>query len=793
MLQRTTDAKFNDGGDKFAAVTEKSIRVYATFGGRSGCNPQLLGTFSGHASYISCFCWSQDGLWLYSGDVSGCVYQWSMTDIANGIRSREFTDSRRSCRVVASAADGSVAVAMTSPAGKNGCESIFLWKTFKNTAEDGQDLKHLEEYDYNFEVSSEITCLRLSSPQKIYIGTGDGCLLQFSSQEIRKFELHEKAVKSIVLSVDENLLITGSEDGSVFISEQGPMTTTFLPYEEDVSLLLKSDLEKYETRIAEISVERDEIIAKNAFSENQSKTRHEISFNELKTRFNDLENENRVQKSTFEAEMQKLHDQSEKQLEKEKKENSANMLAMQSLYEAKLTANDETMQEVQKRLEDLKLDKTDSEFSAEEKIFSLKKELGEKFEEELNRVKLENTQLREAKEKMQVDYEALIEQQDEDHMTQLNNIHAIRTQDNASSDSKFNIFRNEISSLQQKIQMLYQALQEKDSVVLEAERKAAVALENLVQAQLVIKRLNEQVANEKTIQTTMSQKEQEYESRILSLERNCRVSDHQLATLKKKIHPKDRALADLSQQLDELHAENERGVGAANELDQQVEENLRKIHVLDLTVKKNELEIVSLNSFIACFSRDLDDIVHSYASSSNADAVERKNQIFDLHEKYVVSRQNVVENIQENRESNNKALREMAKQKELVNSSMKGLRKRLVVETRKRERMVKQSVQQSAMVVEEMNMLRKRNHELQLEIQRLQSLDRDDRPPKPNIRSAGARPISAVSRPKVHKTNRQRPGTAVGPRITIKPKFETTYTIMHTGITAKKSNQEATS
>uniref|UniRef100_A0A8C5CDU9 EML-like second beta-propeller domain-containing protein n=1 Tax=Gadus morhua TaxID=8049 RepID=A0A8C5CDU9_GADMO len=262
-LRGCPECVFSHGGHLFAAINGNVIHIYSvtTF-------DNML-TLKGHNGKVSAVAWSADDSRLVSCGTDGAVYEWNA-----------HSGKRESENVLKSCVYAGVAVSSDA-------RTIFAAGTSLKEIQDSQVLRELSGDDVTY------TALALSRSGKvIFTGTSSGTVRVVRNplplqQDWTEYQAHCGPVTKVLVTFDDQLLLTASGDGSLMvwrILDKESRRDKELSYTEEI-LITKTDLEEKNQNMQELKTRVEELRMEKEYQLRLSDSRYNEKIKELSDTF----------------------------------------------------------------------------------------------------------------------------------------------------------------------------------------------------------------------------------------------------------------------------------------------------------------------------------------------------------------------------------------------------------------------------------------------------------------------------------------------------------------------------
>ncbi|KAL1279856.1 hypothetical protein QQF64_014456 [Cirrhinus molitorella] len=524
---------FSHGGHLFAAVNGNVINIYSTTTFEDVLN------LKGHNEKVRAIAFSADDSRLVSCGMDGAVYEWNT-----------LTGARESESVLKTCSYTGVTISPDA-------------KTFFAVGTDCS-LKEIQDCQVSTEVrTGDVVCTTVAmsrSGRALFVGTSTGTVRAIKyplpiQNDWIEYQAHAGPVTKMVITFDDQFLITASEDSCLFIWKiidkegQGLKREKELRYAEEI-LITKSDLE-----------EKNKLML------------------DLNARVTELQEENKI--NSLKAEKEVLKVEKEKQqtahakalsevLEKHDKEQQD----MESANNQKLMLEYEKYQELQ-----LKLHKVQQE-----------------YEQQLHSVEDSKTR---ALEEMMQSYEARLEEkmtlitqnQDESQQKMKKRPTTKLKVELDTTTKQFHVLQKEIENRNLEIEKLKQEVQKLQSVI--------KALENDITGLKTAIQKRDGIIQDKEKSIYELKKKND------TLNKTIEVMGFRAEYMEEQIEPKEKEIEDLKEQMLEMEGELKEFHKTNTELELKIAELTLKLKTKDKEMHKEMRKVQDIGVLVQRFKSDL--------------------------------------------------------------------------------------------------------------------------------------------------------------------------------------------
>ncbi|XP_034159183.2 cilia- and flagella-associated protein 57 isoform X1 [Pangasianodon hypophthalmus] len=670
---------FSHGGHMFAAVNGNVIHLYSTTTFDNILN------LKGHSGKVRSVVWSADDSRLVSCGMDGAVYEWNAL---NGQRESE--------SVLKSCSYTSVAISPDTRsilAAGNDC-----------TLKEIQDCKILREVASDDVSYTSIVMTR--SGRALFTGTSSGTIRAIKypllmQKDWTEYQAHSGPITKMVITFDDQYLLSASEDGCLFIwkiTEQegrGLKRDKEMSYAEEI-LITKSDLEEKNQIILELKTRVEELKMENEYQLRLKDMNYNEKIKELTEKFSQqiesLTTQNQVLKS--EKEKQEVtHQGALKDItEKYAKEQ----------HDLESTNNQKLMLEYEKHQEmQLKLQKMQESY--EEKLHDLEdgrlralEDMTQFYEAKLQEKVLELGQCQDESQQQLREFEEIKKQIEEDSDLELHDIRVKyerklweEKETNLKLNGETRVMKKKFTSLQREI----------DNRNLDIE-KLKVEQQKL---HGVIKALEKDIMGLKREIQERDETIQDKENRIYDLKKKNEelekfkfVLDYKVSELKKQIEPRENEVKEMKEQVHEMEAELEQFRKKSTQLELTITELKLKLKATDKERQKEMQRIRDVEAVLHRFKTDLHNCVGFIQEPKKL-----KESIREIYERYV-QQSDVVEIVGVDAD----VQREYSRQREHMERNMDSLKRRLAKDIKVHEAKNIKLMKENVSLIKEINDLR---------------------------------------------------------------------------------------
>ncbi|KAG1932003.1 cilia- and flagella-associated protein 57 [Pimephales promelas] len=604
---------FSNGGHLFAAVNGNVINIYSTTTFEDVLN------LKGHNEKVRAVVFSPDDSRLVSCGMDGAVYEWNT-----------LTGTRESDSVLKTCSYTGVTI---SPDAKT-----FFAVGTDCTLKEIQDCQILREVP-----SGDVVCTTVAmsrSGRALFIGTSTGTVRAIKyplpiQNAWLEYQAHAGPVTKMIITFDDQFLLTVSEDGCLFIWKiidkegQGLKREKELKYTEEI-LVTKSELEEKNKMIFDLNTKMDEL---------QEDIKHQISLKDMayKEKINELTEKYLQQSSSLNAEKEVLKTEKEK-------EKAAHVKALSDILEKhdkelqdkESTSNQRLMLEYEKYLElQLKLHNVQQEceqqlHSMEESKTRALEEMMQSYEAQLEEKMMLLKQFEDKSQQRVREFEEYIKQEEVDTDIEIHGIRMkyeqnLQEQKRANSKLKveldiaaksFNDLQMEIHKRNLEIEKLKQEVQKLESVIKSLENDITVLKATIRRKDGIM------LDKEKSIS--------ELNKKNSTLNKGLEVMKHRFEFMVEEIAPKGNQIEVLKEQILEMEGELKEFHKTNTELELKLKELNLKLKTNHKEMHKEMKKVQDFEVLVQRFKADLHTCVECIQ-----DPKRLKDNVRELYKCYV--------------------------------------------------------------------------------------------------------------------------------------------------------------
>ncbi|XP_023563654.1 cilia- and flagella-associated protein 57 isoform X2 [Octodon degus] len=672
------ECSFSNGGHLFAAANGNVIHIFTT------TSLENITNLKGHTGKIRSIVWSVDDSKLISCGTDGAVYEWNLS---SGKRETECVLKSCSYNCVTISPDAKIIFAVGSD------------QTLKEIA-DSSILREMPAFDVIY------TAIAIShSGRMMFVGTSVGTIRAMKyplplQKEFNEYQAHAGPVTKMLLTFDDQYLLTAAEDGCLFTWKvfdkdgRGIKREREVGFAEEV-LVTKTDMEEKAQIMLELKTRVEELKMENEYQLRLKDMNYSEKIKELTDKFiqemESLKTKNQVLKTDKEKQDVYHRERVEELINKQSQElqdleccNNQKLLLEYEKYQELQLKSQRMQEEYEKQLRDN--DETKSQ-ALEELTEFYEAKLQEKtslLEEAQEDVRQQLREFEETKKQIEEDEDREIQ----DIKTKYEKKLRDEKESNLRLKGETGIMRKKFSSLQKEIEE-----RTNDIETLKGEQ---------VKLQAVIKSLEKDIQGLKREIQERDETIQDKEKRIYDLKKKNQelekfkfVLDYKIKELKKQIEPRENEIKVMKEQIQEMETELERFHKQNTQLELNITELWQKLRATDQEMRKERQKERDLEALVKRFKTDLHNCV-AYIQEPHL----LKDKVRGLFENYV-QRADMVEIAGLNTDLQ----LEYARQREHLERNLATLKKKVVKESELHRTDYVRIMQENVSLIKEINEL----------------------------------------------------------------------------------------
>nr|XP_004559934.1 cilia- and flagella-associated protein 57 isoform X1 [Maylandia zebra] len=677
------ECAFSNGGHMFAAVNGNIIQIYSVTSFDNILN------LKGHNGKVCRIEWSLDDSRVVSCGVDGAVYEWNTQT-----GKRESESVLKSC-------------SYTGVAFSSDCKTILAVGT-DLTLKEIQDCQVLREVPAD---ETAHTALAVShSGRVVFTGTSSGTVRAIKyplpiQKEWMTYQAHSGPVTKMVITYDDQFLLTVSEDGCLLIWKiidkegRGLKSNKHIVHTEEI-LITKSDLEEKTQHMLEMKMRLEELQMENEYQLRLKDMNYNEKLRELSDNFVQQIESLKTSQQAMKTEMEKQECENQQNSAELIMKHSKELKDLELSYSQKLIVEHEKYQDLQQKHQRMQEDYEKQLKSAEDRKIQAVEELTKMYEAKLQEKAELLAQCQEDTEQKISVFKAIIKQAEEDEERKILEIQTnyekkmkTEKQTNTNLKGKNSIMAQKFISLQKQIDD-----RSADINKLKQERQRLLGLIRSLESD--IEDLKRQISgHEKTSQdkdhiiSCLKRKNQELEKLKFVLE-------FQLNELKQKTEPLQHDINVKKERISQLEEELIQTDKSNAQLKLTVSELKLKLKTRDKEMCKESQKVKDLETHLQRLKSDLHNCVGFIQEPKTL-----KDNIQMIYARYVqqterVERTNADDTVQ-------KALRHQCDRQE---KTVNGLKMRLVKSAEEHEKVYTKIMKENMTLIAEINELRKELH-----------------------------------------------------------------------------------
>ncbi|XP_038819293.1 cilia- and flagella-associated protein 57 [Salvelinus namaycush] len=671
---------FSHGGHMFAAVNGNLIHIYS-----STTFDNLL-NLKGHNGKVRAIVWSTDDSRLVSCGMDGAVYEWNTLN-----SKRESESVLKSC---------SYTGVTISPDAK----TIFAVGT-DCTLKEIQDCQILREVAADDVAYTTIAMSR--SGRMLFAGTSIGTVRAIkyplsTQKDWIEYQAHSGAVTKMVITFDDQYLLTVSEDGCLLIWKiidkegRGLKRDKDITYAEEI-LITKSDLEEKNQIMMELKTRVEELKMENEYQLRLKDMNYNEKIKDLSEKFvqeiESLKTKNQVLKTEKEKQEMSHQEVMREVVEKHSRE--------QQDFES--TSNQKLMLEYEK-YQELQLKSQLMQEGYERQLQAMEDSKGRALEEltlfyeaKLQEKILMLGQCQDESRQQVREFEESKKQMEEDGDREIQDIRIkyerklrVEKEINLRLKGETGVMRKKFSSLQKDID----------------DRNVEIEKLRVEQQKLrgVIKSLEKDILGLKKEIQERDETIQDKEKRIYDLKRKNQelekfkfVLDYKIKELKKQIEPRENDIKEMKEQIQEMEGELDQVHKRNTQLELNITELRLKLKATDKEMHKETQRVRDVEALVRRFKTDLHNCVGFIQEPKRL-----KDNIRELYDHYV-QQSDVVDIVGVDADIQ----REYSRQREHLERNVASLKRKLAKDTEVHRTDNVKIMKENVSLIKEINDLRR--------------------------------------------------------------------------------------
>jgi len=609
-IKSAKEIAFSHGGHLFAAADQTIIKVYHTTTFENAYN------LKGHAGMVVCLRWNFDDSEIVSCGTRGAIYKWRVSEER---RSGETVFKKVAWNSLGISPDARNIFAVGSDCT---VREIMDHEVVKNVDLEGVELKQI---------------VISNSGRLLFVGTRHGTIrsLKFPLAmpiEFVEYQAHSSPITSLVLSQDDQFLVSASADSTVIawkITDKGyAVKEQECPYAEEI-LITKSDLEQRDqelkllhTRLEDSVVERDyQLRMKDVAYGDQIKELTETFISEANHLLDKLEAIRYEKQREADESFQKLSETISKYA-KEKEQ-------MTDMYEEKLVKEYERVLELENlaQMDDESHERALAEVArqGEEKLDKSREFYEIKIEELSNKldaaVDEAATQIKEFEET----YRQIEEDCDQEILDLKWKYETILKRER---DGNFRL-KAESGLIRKKFTNVSKEIEDRNEDIRELKLENNRNLKGIKQLEKDIEEMEKEISERDDTIQDKEHRIYDLKSKTQELEKFKFVLDYKIKELRKQIEPKEREIKMKNKEIEDMEGELGQISLQNHLLSLNIKTMRQNVGVKDREVERCNAKLREKNTTLKRIKEDI------YKTSGlTQDAKDLKNSVVGLHRKY---------------------------------------------------------------------------------------------------------------------------------------------------------------
>ncbi|XP_010893002.1 cilia- and flagella-associated protein 57 [Esox lucius] len=673
------ECAFSYGGHMFAAVNGNVIHIYST------TTFENLMNLKGHNGKVRSVVWSADDSRLVSCGMDGAVYEWNTLN-----SKRESESVLKSCSYtgVAISSDG---------------KSIFAVGTDR-TLKEIQDCQILREVAADDVAYTSIAVSR--SGRVLFAGTAIGTVRAIKyplsiQKDWIEYQAHAGAVTKMVITFDDQFLLTVSEDGCLLVWKiidkegRGLKRDKDVTYAEEI-LITKSDLEEKNQVMLELKTRVEELKMENEYQLRLKDMNHNEKIKELsekfmqqmeslKTKYQVLNTEKEKQELAHQASMGEL-------VEKHFKEQQD----LESTGNQKLMLEYQKYQELQLKCQRMQEGHDGQLQALEETREQALQDITLFYQAQLQEKTHLLSHCQDESRQQVREFDETKKQMEEDWDREVHNIR-IKYERKLREEKEVSLrLKGETGVMKKKFSSLQREIDERNMEI----DKLRVELQKL---QGFIKALEKDIMDLKKESKERDETIQDKEKRIYDLKKKNQelekfkfVLDYKIKELKKQIEPRENDIKEMKEQILEMEGELDRFHKKNTQLELNTAELKLKLKATDKEMHKEMQRVKDLEAFVRRFKSDLHNCVGFMQEPKQL-----KDGIRELYDRYV-QQSDVVDIVGVDADIQ----REYSRQREHLEKNVASLKRKLAKDSEVHRTQKVKIMKENVSLIKEINELR---------------------------------------------------------------------------------------
>ncbi|KAF0693113.1 Aste57867_15881 [Aphanomyces stellatus] len=739
-IKHATTVAYSPGGNYFVCVVDdKTIFVYRNFG---AMDPVLVSVCPVREANVTCLAWGVDDVRFYTADDGGSLIEWGMG--SDGLfKATQETTTQTLGMLDRPLAYSSLAVARHVATGKPivaaCCDTsvLHIWATGQIGTAPSWTSPNLE---------MQITALEFGPSSVLCVGTSSGTIWVYTDAsgglcpDPTPYDLSMSAVFSLRCCLNDRVLLAASVDGTVLASSldvhapppifagvdvinaslsvlqatpENQFTAALLT--DELCLVDRVSVAEKMLRITDLETEKEQI-------KTEKEILTKLNAEQLSLVDRERQNELRAVKAALEAKIRAAEDEmhakvadAQASVVAMKKDNEKSLQTMQSIFSTKLSSMNDVCRQLERQVMAERHRVDDAIFGGEEQRGVLREEMeaaqAKAVAEADARARHLATQLA-FKEKQ---YDELLSQQNDDHLIHVGAMQASIDRDKADVAAAADAAKTTISSLQQQLRMMLNALATKDERIGQVEKDVARLTSTVETLQSELSVEKKRAAKAVSDCAALDAHVVDQTRKIEGLEELNNVRLCKLKTMKQTIAAKEEEAHEMRAFVEELHAENSAVVEDANAMDDAHGQMKGKIAFFERSMAEQKTQLMEAKAIVAAFRRDLGILIDNEQQGNRL----KIDAIVKLYHKYDL-RNSKGRTVQREMASDEAIIQELSRQNKCVEDHRRKLRSRLEAMGQERQKLVSVFSTDNTKMLEQMNGMKRENQHLHQRISLLE-------------------------------------------------------------------------
>ncbi|XP_042364189.1 cilia- and flagella-associated protein 57 [Plectropomus leopardus] len=674
------ECAFSHGGHMFAAVNGNVIHIYSV------TSFENILSLKGHNGKVRGIEWSLDDSRLVSCGMDGAVYEWNTQT-----GKRESESVLKSC-------------SYTNVAFSSDCKTILAVGT-DLTLKEIQDCQVLTEVPAD-EVAHTAVAVSHSG-RVVFTGTSSGAIRAIKyplpiQKEWIMYQAHSGPVTKMVITYDDQFLLTVSEDGCLLMWKvidkegRGLKSNRQIIHTEEI-LVTKSDLEEKTQNMLELKMRLEELQMENEYQLRLKDMNYNEKMKEVSDKFTQQIESLKTMQQAMKTDMERQEREHQQSSAEVTVKHSKELKDLELSYSQKLIVEHERYQDLQRKYQRMQEDYEKQLKTAEESKVQLLEELTQQYEAKLQEKTQLLVQCQEDAQQQIREFKEMVRQVEEEEERTIHDIQfKYERKLHAEKETNTNL-KGETGLMTQKVYSLQRQVDDRCTDInrLKQERQSMLGLIRSLESD--IEDLKRQISgHEKTSQdkdktiSSLKKKNQE-------LEKLKFVLDFQLDALKKQTEPQQDDINLKKKQLIQLEEELVQMDKSNTHLKLTVSELRQRLRTTDREMHKEMQRVKDLETHLQRLKSDLHKCVSFIQEPKKLkDSVQRIYAHYVLHTDGV-ERNSVDEDFQT----------AFCRQREHLEKTVSGLRTRLAKSAEEHDKAYVKIMKENMTLITEINQLRK--------------------------------------------------------------------------------------